>query len=367
MILQHLKLNQFRNYSDESVDFSPHINVITGSNAQGKTNLLESVFFLSRGYSHRASTIHELVNFDQDGFCIEGDINREEIHHKVGVRYEKQKKTVIIDGKRERRQENLTKVLSTILFEPEDLRIVKAGPEKRRRFMDEEITGYLPAYSQVLRNYKKALFQRNALLKELYHNPSMSVLLDSWDQQLVEYGSKLMAYRISYLKRLGPYAGKLHAMMSQDQEHLSLFYQNNIITELSQTQEIVGRFMDCLKSSQQQDIERGSTSFGPHVDDIIIHINGKEARKFSSQGQQRTAAIAMKLSQIEIYRQQTGDYPIVLLDDILSELDSDRQEKILSVLGQTQAFITCTDPEFSMRYDPDQLKILSICNGHIQK
>ena len=258
MILTGLKLKQYRNYMDQAVEFSPHINVITGPNAQGKTNMLEAIFFLSRGYSHRATNSSELVHFDRDGFYLEGQILRDEIHHSVAVKYENQKKAVLIDGKKERRQENLNKVINTILFEPEDLRIVKAGPEKRRRFMDEEITGYLPAYATTLRNYRKVLVQRNALLKEIKYNPSMAVLLDSWDTQLVDYGAKLMAYRINYLKRLGPYAAKLHQMMSSDAEQLTLFYQNNVITDLSQIQTLTTLFINALQASRQQDIERGS-------------------------------------------------------------------------------------------------------------
>lgn len=378
MILNSITLKKFRNYQNQSIVFSDHINVITGPNAQGKTNLLEAVFFLSRGYSHRASTFHELICFDpsyddmpaylpENVFYIEGEVIKEDIHHHVSVKYEKQKKITTINGKKEKKQDEVAKILNTILFEPEDLRIVKAGPEKRRNFMDEEISGYNPAYYQILKQYKKILNQRNALLKEVHFNSDMEPLLETWDRQLIEYGSKLIAYRVNYLKRLGPYASRLHNMLSSQKEKLSLFYQNNVLTDLSQIQDLAPLFQQALNHSKEKDIERGSTGIGPHVDDIIIQINGQDARKYCSQGQQRTAAIALKCSQIDIYKESTGDYPIVLLDDVLSELDCARQEKLLSVLGKTQSFITCTDDSFARRYDPERIKILHICKGRLEE
>ncbi len=367
MILKSLTLNQFRNYREGVFSFSNHINVIVGPNAQGKTNLLEGIFFLSRGYAHRTASRGELVGFEGDGFYLKGAVYKDQVDHRLSIKYQNKKKLLTLNGNHESRQEALTQVLSVILFEPEDLRIVKAGPEKRRRFINEEIGGYLPNYTHVLKNYRKVLAQRNALLKEIKYSPSLAATLDTWDDQLVYYGTRLMEYRLDYLKRLNVNAKKLHREMSAGQEVLGLFYQNNIIDDLRQATTMGATFRDKVKESREADILRGSTTVGPHVDDILIEINKRDARKYASQGQQRTAAISLKLSQIEIYKESTGDYPIVLLDDILSELDGVRQEKILSILGKTQAFITCTDDSFASRYPKDAIKTFHILEGQIER
>jgi DNA replication and repair protein RecF len=366
MNLCTLRLYHFRNYSDVSCAFNPHINVIVGPNAQGKTNLLEAVFFLSRGYSHRTSTAADLVQFAQDGFALSARVEGGGISHTLGARYDGRRKTRLLDGKKEAGQEELSRVLGTILFEPEDLRIVKAGPEKRRRFMDEEMSGFSPNFQYVSRQYKRVLHQRNALLRQIREKSESPSVLDSWDGQLVELGTRIMLYRIAYLKKLGRNARQLHNRMSDQKEELSLFYQNNILTDLSDPGAIGPLFTEKLREARQDDIDRGTTGYGPHVDDLIIHIDGKEARKFASQGQQRTAAISLKLSQIDIYKESTGSCPVVLLDDVLSELDSLRQENILALLGQTQAFITCTDDSFACRYDPFLVNRYSIAGGTIE-
>ncbi|MGN0194105.1 MAG: DNA replication/repair protein RecF [Pseudoramibacter sp.] len=368
MIVTRLTLRAFRNYEEETFDFSPRINVITGDNAQGKTNLLEGLFLLSRGYSHRTHHLADLAlqrgETSPGHFAVEAEVTAHHTRHRVALLLKNGSKQWIVDGHTGRRQRDVHKLMHTILFEPDDLRIVKAGPARRRRFINEEISGYLPAYLPVLKTYKKALSQRNALLKEVRRSPSAGVLLDSWDAQLVESGTKLVRYRLAYLKRLNETAKPLHDSLSDHKEQLNLAYSSNLIDQAADESAIQKRFAAKLKESRSRDIERGATGYGPHVDDLAITIDGMEARKFASQGQQRTAAIALKLSQIAIYQKITGESPIVLLDDILSELDEVRQEKILEILGQTQAFITCTDSRFSDRYPEDMKKIITIQHGH---
>ena len=229
--------------------------------------------------------------------------------------------------------------------------------------MNNEISGFKPNYPYILKNYAKIHNQRNALLKEIKYDSTLALTLDSWDEQLVKYGSMLMRYRIDYLRRLNVKARELHRELSGGQEELVLFYQNNVLENPQEFSDLERIFREKLQVSRQEDIARGSTTYGPHVDDIMIHLNGKDAKKYGSQGQQRTAAISLKLSQIEIYRESTGDYPVVLLDDILSELDDRRQRNILSILGKTQAFITCTDPAFIEHYSELPSKILKIEDG----
>jgi len=362
MIIQSLRLVDFRNYESADFTFSDQVNVITGANAQGKTNLLEALFFLSRGYSHRASSAADLKRFDSDHFLIKGQILKEDIGHDITVKYAAGKRETLLDGKK-KSPSTLSPVLGVLLFEPDDLRIVKAGPDKRRRFMDEEISGAMPGYLPVLKKYRRILAQRNALLKEIAYSASMASLLDTWDGQLAETGARVMTYRLSYLKQLNQVARKLHSELSSGAEKLALFYQNNLIDHFVEREAIEAVFRQRLTEGRNEDIKRGSTQYGPHVDDIVVHINGREARKYASQGQQRTAAVALKLSQMDIYHAVNGDYPVVLLDDILSELDERRQENILSVLDRSQSFITCTDSSFANRYPEERRRIIRIQDG----
>lgn len=191
----------------------------------------------------------------------------------------------------------------------------------------------------------------------------MASLLDTWDGQLAEAGARVMTYRLSYLKQLNQVARKLHGELSSGAEKLALFYQNNLIDHFVEREAIEAVFRQRLTEGRGEDIKRGSTQYGPHVDDIVVHIDGREARKYASQGQQRTAAVALKLSQMDIYHAVNGDYPVVLLDDILSELDERRQENILSVLDRSQSFITCTDSSFANRYPEERRRIIRIQDG----
>jgi DNA replication and repair protein RecF len=366
MIVTRLTLRAFRNYGEETFVFSPRINVITGDNAQGKTNMLEGLFLLSRGYSHRTRHVADMAMQGAQApgrFAIEAEVTAHQTRHRLSLLVKDGHKHWIVDGHSGKKQRDVHRLMHTILFEPDDLRIVKAGPARRRRFINEEISGYLPGYLPVLKTYKKALAQRNALLREVRRSPSAAVMLDGWDAQLVESGTKLVRYRLAYLKRLNETARPLHGSLSDHKETLSLAYSSNLIDQAADEHAIQACFEAKLKESRSRDIERGTTGYGPHVDDLSITIDGMEARKFASQGQQRTAAIALKLSQIAIYQKITGESPIVLLDDILSELDEVRQEKILEILGQTQAFITCTDSRFSDRYPEKMKKIITISHG----
>ena len=363
MIVQKLRLVHYRNYADEVFAFSPGINVICGKNAQGKTNLIESIYLLSRGYTHKSGTLQDLIGFDEAGFFVQGTVVKEGISHRLEMKLQGKKKEVLVNGKRDARREMTARTLSTILFEPDDLKIVKEGPEKRRRFMNTEIAGFKPNYGHVLKDYMKVLNQRNALLKDIRYDGTLAVMLDPWDAQLIKNGAALMRYRVAYLHSLNQKARALHKTLSADREELVLFYQNNVLEHLTELEHLEDIFKAKLEAARAEDIRRGATTYGPHVDDILIHLNGRDAKKYGSQGQQRTAAIALKLSQIEIYRESTGDTPVVLLDDILSELDARRQKNILSILGSTQAFITCTDSSFIENFREFPIRLITIQDG----
>lgn len=350
MIIDQLHLENYRNYIDETFAFSKGINIICGKNAQGKTNLIEAIFLLSRGYSHRLGKIRELALFGSHYFFIAGHIMGKQIENTITLGYAEGQRKLLLNKKKVKPADITAGVLNTILFEPDDLKLVKSGPEMRRRFMNAEISGYKPGYRYVLHNYQKANSQRNALLKEIRYTPSLRETLAPWDEQLIKSGVSLMNYRIGYLKRLNEKARILHRELSGGDENLELYYENNVLDRPEDAGCMEENFREKLKGATSEEIQRGSTLYGPHVDDILITINGQDARKFGSQGQQRTAAIALKLSQIDIYKESTGDYPVVLLDDILSELDAHRQVKILSILGKTQAFITCTESDTIEHY-----------------
>lgn len=342
MIIKRLNLIQFRNYQNETITFDRGLNIIRGRNAQGKTNLIEAIFYLARGYSHRGSTAKEMAHFDALDYKVTAWITGSSVNHQLASKGISGKKYFFLDGKSANRQQ-ISQVLSIILFEPGDLRIVKEGPDRRRRFLNEEIASFKPQYYHLIKNYEKVLFQRNSLLKNIAFEPSLITTLEAWNDQLVSLGTQVIKKRIAYLHRLNQEAGELHYLLSDKKERLSLFYQNNIIDSLEDVNQIESRFYDHLKSHQEEEIKKGATIFGPHLDDMIIHINQKDARRFASQGQQRSAAIALKLSQIKIIYQQTGDYPVVLLDDIFSELDEKRSKGILHLLKESQTFITCTE------------------------
>jgi len=367
MFIEDLQLIHFRNYENELIAFEKGINVIVGENAQGKTNLIEAMFFLSRGYSHRASNVLELAKWEHHDFFINAHVVSASVKHKITIKNYDKKRQISLDDKPGKR-DKINGIFNTILFEPDDLKIVKEGPDKRRRFLNQEISGFRPEYHYLLRDYEKVLNQRNTLLKNIHYEPSLKATLSVWDEQLVSIGTRLMNHRIRYLHRLNKEAGILHKTLSQGKEKLTLYYQNNIIDSLADVSMLKNIFRQRLEGCQEEEIKRGSTIYGPHVDDILIEINGKDARRYGSQGQQRSAAISLKLSQIEIYYENTGEYPVVLLDDIFSELDENRQRSIIKLLKKTQAFITCTE-DVIKEFDEMPLKknVINIHQGKVQE
>ena len=366
MFIEELKLIHYRNYENEVITPQRGINIVMGENAQGKTNLIEAMFFLSRGYSHRASNVAELAQWDHDDFFINARVVSEGVKHTLSAKNHQGKRQFLLDGKVKKR-DKINGIFNTILFEPDDLKIVKEGPDKRRRFLNQEIAGFRPEYHYLLRDYEKILNQRNSLLKSIHYEPSLITTLDVCDEQLIQTGVRLMNHRIRYLHRLNREANNLHQTLSLGKENLSLSYLNNIIDSLEELSEIKNLYQKKLESSREDEISRGATIYGPHVDDMIIQINGKDARRYGSQGQQRSAAIALKLSQIEIYYDNTGAYPVVLLDDIFSELDEHRRKSILALLNKTQALITCTEDIFNDGdVAPANRHIIEIVQGQAQ-
>ncbi len=358
-----MRLINYRNYEDASPIFTPGFNIIYGDNGQGKTNLLESIFLLLRGYSHRASSTKELIKFGEKTMFAALEFRDQDTTHNVSLKAENGKKGWKLDSKSESSFSKIQKLTGCILFEPNDLEIVKGGPDNRRRFINMELSGLIPPYKGYYRQFERVRLQRNALLKQAkLNNTPFDELRNSlrpWDNQLVQNAAKIYNLRNRYLKQLTNKSEKFYRGLVSPDEKLGLKYVTNIFdSEIPKdVNEISSVYKQVLESELENDLERGFTRKGPHSDDLEILVNDQNARLFASQGQQRTAAISLKLAHIDLYKENLNFLPVVLLDDILSELDINRQRNILSVLEGTQTFITCTNPSFSSHLKNEVNKI----------
>lgn len=351
MDISNLQLINYRNYATENFSFSPGTNIIYGNNGQGKTNLLESIFVLVRGYSHRSSRFSELKKFGEKGMSLIASFKSKGASHRIKLISDGAKKKWVLDEKVQPGFSKIAPMTGAILFEPDDLEIVKASPDRRRRFINEELSGLSPSYRAAFRLYERVRAQRNALLKNLKFKKqdiaTARALLEPWNTQLVDAAEAVFKERGRYLLKLNKEAKTLHQKLSGSSEVLSLEYQSNVFKELGELNDIRSVYLRALEENLGEDLDRGYTGPGPHADELLIKINGMPARQYASQGQQRTAAIALKLAHINLYEETLGERPVVLLDDILSELDQGRQERLLTVLSDAQSFITCTDPGFA--------------------
>lgn len=337
----------FRNLSVENLEISPEINIIYGNNAQGKTNFLEAVYFCAFGRSLRARADSELICWDEEHAQIRIETERAGMFYQTDARLQmsgkKTVKGISIDFLPVKHMKDLFGRLLVVMFSPEDLRLIKAGPSERRRFMDMEICQLSPVYYGDLREYHRALKQRNALLKILQKdkNSASRESLSVWDEQLTNSGLRVIKSRFSFIEKINAIATEIHKNISRGAEELNLEYKPSVAPE---------SYKKTMEKSHEKDILRGTTSDGIHTDDIEFTINGISARHFGSQGQQRTAALSAKLAEIEIIKQSTGETPILLLDDVLSELDKHRQKFLLEQIKNQQTFVTCTGTEeFSIK------------------
>ena len=349
MILRELKLTNFRNYGEAQVEWSPGVNMIRGDNAQGKTNLLEAIAFLSTFASFRRSSASELIKKDRDYFLIRSSFTASGTEHTMNAAYSVDKKyRVRLDGVDKKRASSLVGFLNTVVFSPDDLMMMKGRPEERRRFLDGEIVQTAPESHVIFSRYQKALKQRNALLKTVPYSQCRE-LLAAYDLQLAENGAMILIRRKDVLERLLPLVRLAHRRITGGREELLLEYEGGIpgFREKKHTfDQWRDAFLDELKERRENDFQRGSTSFGPHRDDIRFFINGDDIRRFGSQGQQRTASLALKIGELELMKGQRGEYPVLLLDDVLSELDESRREALISAInGKVQTFVTDTGSE----------------------
>jgi len=363
MWVRSISATDFRNLSLSDISFKQGVNILYGDNAQGKTNILEAVYFCALGRSVRADNNRELVRFNADEAHIQVDVCRENysftIDAHIKISGNKSTKTLSIDKSPVKNTREIFGRLMVVLFSPEDLRLIKAGPAERRRFMDMEICQLSPVYYSHLRDYHRALKQRNGLLKQLRRDRSYQDSLSIWDEQLNISGCRVMRTRSAFVNKISVIAREIHGNITGGKEELSLTYQPNI----TQPENYVKQ----MQKSHERDIQSGTTSVGIHKDDILFTINGIPARNFGSQGQQRTAALSAKLAEIEIMRSGAKSTPILLLDDVLSELDGSRQRFLLTQILDLQTILTCTGLEDVLAKNVSDANIMRVKSGEISK
>lgn len=346
MRIDELVLRYFRNYKEAIVRFSPALNLLVGENAQGKTNILEAIYFAALGSSHRNAEDADMVTWQQECASIELRFVSRGINGVLQIHlFKNRRRQIRINGQSAKLREVMG-TLNVVLFSPEDLWLIKGAPAVRRRFLDNEISQANRSYYQRLLRYNHSLLQRNNLLKSIRDRQSSIEQLDVWDDQLAALAAAVTSKRLESLKKLNMLANLMHRKLTDGKEILSLHYSlQSSESEIPNTvSALTSWYKEKLLSNRQLDIARGSTSTGPHRDDLLLEVNGQNLRSFGSQGQQRTGVLALKLAELEFIKSETGEYPILLLDDVLSELDVSRREQLIAFIkNRIQTFITATD------------------------
>lgn len=334
MIITKLELSNFRNYDSLKLKLDSKTNILYGKNAQGKTNILESVYLCSTTKSHRSSKDIELIKFDSDEGHIKLFINKNSREYRIDIHLRRNKsKGIAINGIPIKKASELFGIFNVIFFSPEDLNIIKNGPAERRRFVDMELCQLDKIYVYNLINYNKVLSQRNQLLKDIYFRPDLKDTLDVWDMQLAEYGAKVIKRREEFIKNINNIIKPIHEELTNGKEKINVVYKKNCEEDSLYEQ---------ILANRNKDMKYKSTTVGPHRDDILFFNDEINIRTYGSQGQKRTVALSLKLAEIELVKSLINDTPVLLLDDVLSELDSDRQNHLLKSLNNIQTVITCT-------------------------
>lgn len=345
MYLTKINLQNFRNYEVQELVLSPSINVLIGENAQGKTNLIESIYFLAMSRSHRTSRDREMIGWAKDFAKVEGQLQKKTQQLPLEMILSKSGKIAKFNHLEQKKLSDYIGHLNVIMFAPEDLSLVKGSPAVRRRFIDMELGQMNKIYLHHLVSYQQILKQRNKYLKEARYNKNFdSIYLDVLTEQLAAEGAEVLFFRFQFIKKLNRWAEKVQSNISNQQETLVIEYKtlNELNNKLT-----VAEIFEILKKNykliEKQEIEQGTTTFGPHRDDLMFFVNDRNVQNYGSQGQQRTTALSLKLAEIELMHEVTGEYPILLLDDVLSELDDSRQTHLLnSIQDKVQTFITTT-------------------------
>lgn len=359
MYIKDLALMNFRNYENARITFSDGINILYGDNAQGKTNILEAIYVAGTTKSHRGSKDREMIRFGQEESHIRTDIRKDGMNRRIDMHLKKNKtKGIAIDLVPIHRSSELLGTMNMVFFSPEDLTIIKNSPVERRNFMDMELCQLDKIYVSELTGYKKVLDQRNNLLRQISFDKSKLDMLSVWNDQLVKYGIEIIKKRNHFIDLLNEIIPDIHKNLTSGKEKLNLVYEKNVETE---------SFLSMLDEKQESDIKNQTTQTGPHRDDIIFLVNDMDVRRFGSQGQQRTVALSLKLAEIKLVKKIINDNPILLLDDVMSELDRSRQDALLDSIKEIQTILTCTGYDDFIKERLKINKVYKVTAGTIEE
>lgn len=361
MYVKKLKLINYRNYENLEIDLGKHVNVFMGDNAQGKTNILEAIYYCGFAKSHRTSKDKELINWNGDISFISVSVARDRLDKKIDINILKDGKKVIrVNSIKISKIGELFGTFNVVMFSPEDLKIIKDSPGVRRKFIDMELCQLDSKYYYNLVQYNKVMNERNIVLK----NKNLDLnMLDIYDLQLSRFGSYIIEKRLAYLESLNKYSEDIHKDITSGKEIIEFKY-NSTIKNLNNIQD---EFYETLIKNRKRDVDKGITSHGPHRDDFSVYINNVDTKSFGSQGQQRTAVLTMKFASLRIIKEITGEYPVLLLDDVLSELDFNRKRYILKSINDIQTIITCTGIEDLGDYLNKDSKLFKVKEGIVSK
>ncbi len=368
MIVKSLGLENFRNHKDTKIIFSDRFNIIYGDNGQGKTNILEAIYLCASGRSHRTPKDSELIRFGNDSYSVNTFVYNGGLDRNININYfQDQKKQIRINDIPIKKIGSLMGNLYAVLFSPEDLFIVKQGPMERRRFVDITLSQIRPSYFYNLQILAKILKQRNILLKTINCKPELADTIDVWNVKLAEVAADIVIERQNFVKLLSELARKQHKFLTTEKELISFDYSCNIKIDKEKNckGELINLYLRQLEKSITRDIFLGYTSIGPHRDDYDILINGKSLKLYGSQGQQRSAVLSLKIAEIELINLETGQFPVLLLDDVMSELDESRQKYLMESINNVQTFITCTSDIHFKNILKSSSKYFRVDNGAV--
>ena len=355
MWINKIKVNNFRNYDNEEIELNKNINIFYGENAQGKTNIIEAIFLSSMGKSFRAKKDKEMIKLSENRAMIEILFNKKDRDGKIKIELQN-KKNVYLNGIKLKKLSELLGNINIVIFTPDDINILKGGPQNRRRFLDIMISQLKPNYMYNLNLYLKTLEQRNNYLRQIKEYNKDENLLEIWDEKLAEYAFNIYNYRNEFINKIKNKIKNIHSEITNNKEEIEIEY----LTECESKE----KYLKLLKDRRKLDIIKGYTTKGIHRDDFIIYINKKELNIYGSQGQHRTAILSLKLSELNIIYEETGEYPILLLDDFMSELDEKRREHFLKNIKNTQIIITCTE-KFDI--ENNNILIYNVKDGKVYK
>lgn len=338
MFIKKLVLKNYRSYQNKTFDFDKNLNILVGKNAQGKTNVIEAIFYAIIGKSFKTSKEKEVVNLNSEKAYIKAEFEKKYRDVDIELFFDiNHKKAVKIDGLPIKKIGELMGCANAVFFSPDELKLVKESPEERRRFMNIDISQTNKRYFYLIGRYEKVLANRNKLLKSSKDMEVVKETIDIWDRALSDLAEKIAIERKKFIEELAPYAKLAHQYISSGKEDIEIKYCSSFDDDYA------NKMMKALQKNLEKDFKLGYTTVGVHRDDLDIYLNGVEVKNFGSQGQQRTVALSMKLAELEIIKNRVGEYPILLLDDVFSELDKDRRKKLLNFTSKSQTIITCTE------------------------